>query len=51
MLTQRAKRLIALLVAMVVLVALGVAISQSFIGHWMARVVAPLVGDGQALVA
>jgi hypothetical protein len=50
-LTQRAKRLIALLVAMVVLVALGVAISQSFIGHWMARVVAPLVGDGQAWVA
>ena len=40
-LTQRAKRLIALLVAMVVLVALGVAISQSFKGHWMARVVAP----------
>jgi polyferredoxin len=40
-LTPRAKRLIALLVAMVVLVALGVAISQSFIGHWMARVVAP----------
>ena len=50
-LTHRAKRLIALLVAMVVLVALGVAISQSPIGHWMARVVAPLVGDGQAWVA
>jgi hypothetical protein len=40
-LTQRAKRLIALLVAMVVLLASGVAISQSFIGHWMAHVVAP----------
>jgi hypothetical protein len=40
-LTHRAKRLIALLVAMVVLVALGVAISQSYIGHWIARVVAP----------
>ena len=39
-LTNRAKRLIALLVAMVVLLALGVAISQSFIVHWMARVVA-----------
>ena len=51
MLTHRAKRLIALLVAMVMLVALGVAISQSFKGHWMARVVAPLVGDGQAWVA
>jgi hypothetical protein len=40
-LTHRAKRLIALPVAMVMLVALGVAISQSFKGHWMARVVAP----------
>jgi divalent metal cation (Fe/Co/Zn/Cd) transporter len=40
-LTHRAKRLIALLVAMVVLLASGVAISQSFIGHWMAHVVAP----------
>ena len=40
-LTQTAKVLIALLVVMVVLVALGVAISQSFIGHWIARVVAP----------
>jgi uncharacterized protein YggT (Ycf19 family) len=41
-LTQTAKVLIALLVAaMLVLVALGVAISQSFIGHWIARVVAP----------
>ena len=40
-LTHRAKRLIALLVAMVVLFASGVAISQSFIGHWMAHVVAP----------
>ena len=40
-LTHRAKRLIALLVAMVVLFASGVAISQSFIGHWMAHAVAP----------
>ena len=40
-LTRTAKRLIALLVAMVVLLASGVAISQSFIGHWMAHVVAP----------
>jgi hypothetical protein len=29
------------LAAMVVLVVAGVAISQSFIGHWIARIVAP----------
>jgi hypothetical protein len=40
-LTQTAKVLIALLVAMLVLVVAGVAISQSFIGHWIADVVAP----------
>ena len=40
-LTHRAKRLIALLVAMVVLLASGAAITQSFVGHWMAHVVAP----------
>jgi CBS domain containing-hemolysin-like protein len=40
-LTKTAKQLIALLVAMLVLVVVGVAISQSFIGHWIARVVAP----------
>jgi pilus assembly protein TadC len=40
-LTQTAKVLIALLAAMLVLLALGVAISQSFIGNWIADVVAP----------
>jgi hypothetical protein len=40
-LTKTAKELIALLAAMVVLVVAGVAISQTFIGHWIARVVAP----------
>jgi hypothetical protein len=40
-LSQRAKLLIALLAGMVVLVVAGVAISQSFIGHWIAHVVAP----------
>jgi hypothetical protein len=41
-LTQTAKQLIALLVAaMLMLVVAGIAISQSFIGHWIARVVAP----------
>jgi hypothetical protein len=41
-LTKTAKELIAtLLAALVVLVVAGVAISQSYIGHWIARVVAP----------
>ena len=40
-LSQTAKVLIALLAAMVVIVALGVAISQSFIENWIADVVAP----------
>jgi hypothetical protein len=41
-LSQTAKVLIALLVAaMLVLVVAGVAISQSFIGNWIADVVAP----------
>jgi hypothetical protein len=40
-LSQRAKQLTAFLAAMVVLVVAGVAISQSFIGHWIARIVAP----------
>jgi hypothetical protein len=40
-LSQTAKQLIALLAAMLVLVALGVAISQSLIGRWIADVVAP----------
>jgi hypothetical protein len=39
-LSQTAKVLIALLAAMLVLVVAGVAISQSFIGHWIADVVA-----------
>ena len=40
-LSQTAKQLIALLAAMLVLIVAGVAISQSFIGNWIADVVAP----------
>src|SRR3712207_3486961 len=40
-LTQIAKVLIALLTAMLVLVVAGAAIPQSFVGHWMADIVAP----------
>jgi uncharacterized membrane protein (DUF485 family) len=41
-LTQTAKQLIALLVAAMLVLVVGVAIFQSFVGYWMARVVASL---------